>query len=68
MAEKIQSTERLALNVTEAAAALGVSRPVVYQLMRRDDFPSFTIGTRRLVSRAGLQSWIEKQAANRAEV
>lgn len=60
--------ERLALSVTEAAALLGVSRPTVYELINREDFPSFRIGTRRVISRAGLERWVEAQAAKNAEV
>ena len=66
--EEIHNNERLALSVTEAAACLGVSRPTVYELLRRDDFPSFRIGTRQLISRDGLAEWVKRQAANRAEV
>lgn len=53
--------ERVALSVTEAAALLGVSRPTVYQLLNREDFPSFRIGARRLISRAGLERWVQEQ-------
>ena len=59
--------ERLAFNVSEAAACLGVSRPVMYELLRREDFPSFRIGTRRLIPRDGLAAGVEKQAMQRAE-
>ena len=55
-------TDRLALSVTEAAEALNVSRPAVYQLMRRADFPAFRVGRRTLISRSGLERWIEAQA------
>lgn len=55
-------TDRLALSVTEAAEALNVSRPTVYQLMRRADFPAFRVGRRTLISRSGLERWIEAQA------
>ncbi len=61
------NTEKLALSVTEAAALLGVSRPTVYELINREDFPSFRIGTRRVISRAGLEKWVEAQAAQNAE-
>lgn len=57
------SKEKLGLSVTEAAALLGVSRPTVYELINREDFPSFRIGTRRVISRAGLERWVEAQAA-----
>ena len=55
-------TDRLALSVTEAAEALNVSRPTVYQIMRRADFPAFRVGRRTLISRSGLERWIEAQA------
>lgn len=36
--------EKITLSVTEAAAVLGVSRPTVYQLIHRSDFPAFKVG------------------------
>lgn len=59
-----EKTDRLALSVTEAAALLGVSRPTVYKLIRRDGFPAFKIGSRTLISRVGLADWVQQQAAN----
>ncbi len=57
------TNEKVALSVSEAAELLGVSRPTVYQLLNREDFPSFRIGTRRLISRSGLEAWVAAQAA-----
>lgn len=54
--------ERLALSVSEAASLLGVSRPTVYQLIRRDDFPSFKVGSRTLIHRGKLEAWLDAQA------
>ena len=54
--------ERAALSVSEAASALGVSRPTMYKLLRRADFPAFQVGARRLISRAGLEHWVQVQA------
>lgn len=54
--------EPLAVSAGEAARLLGVSRPTVYQLMGREDFPSFKVGTRTLISVEGLREWIRKQA------
>lgn len=51
----------LAVSAAEAARLLGVSRPTLYQLLNREDFPSFRVGNRVLVSVAGLQVWIERQ-------
>ena len=46
----------------ETAAALGVSRPTVYQLIKRSDFPVLRVGGRTLISADGLRSWVEAQA------
>lgn len=53
--------DKLAYSSTEAAQVLGVSRPTVYQLMKRDDFPVFKVGTRTLVSAEGLRAWVQAQ-------
>lgn len=54
--------EPLAISPAECARLLGVSRPMVYNLINRDDFPSFKLGTRTIISVDGLRSWIAKQA------
>ena len=43
----------LAVSAAEAARLLGISRPTLYQLLNREDFPSFRVGNRVLVSVAG---------------
>ncbi len=53
--------EPLAVSATEAARLLGVSRPTVYQYLKKDDFPSFKLGGRTLVSVEGLREWIRRQ-------
>ena len=54
--------EKLALSMTEAAALLGVSRPTMYELARREDFDAaFHVGRRTLVSRSRLAAWVERQ-------
>lgn len=60
--------EKLAVSPAEAAQLLGVSKPTVYQLLRRADFPAaFKIGTRTLISRSALEKWVEAQAATGGE-
>lgn len=54
--------EQLAVSAAEAAKLLGISKPTVYELMRRSDFPSFKLGRRTLVSVEGLKKWISEQA------
>lgn len=57
----VDKLEPLAVSAAEAARLLGVSRPTLYQYIGRDDFPSFKLGGRVLVSVAGLQEWIDRQ-------
>jgi excisionase family DNA binding protein len=54
-------TERLTYSPTETAQVLGVSRPTVYTLMKREDFPAFKVGSRTLVSAEGLRAWVQAQ-------
>lgn len=60
--ENSRTAEKMALSVSETAEILGISRPTVYQLMRRTDFPAFRVGARWLVSRDGLARWVADQA------
>lgn len=54
--------DKIALSVPEAAGLLGISKPSMYNLIHRADFPSFKVGGRTLVSRAGLEKWVEQQS------
>ena len=53
---------KLTLNVGEMAKILGISRPVAYELTKRDGFPAVRISERRIVIPvAALERWLEKQ-------
>lgn len=54
-------SDRLTYSPTETAQVLGVSRPTVYQLMKRADVPVFKVGSRTLVSAEGLRAWVRAQ-------
>lgn len=54
--------EPMAVSAPEAARLLGVSKPKVYELMNRADFPAFKLGGRTLVSVDGLRKWVQEQA------
>lgn len=53
--------DKLTYSPTETAQVLGVSRPTVYKLMARADFPVFKVGSRTLVSAEGLREWVKQQ-------
>ena len=62
MMQTMRTVDKVTLSVTETAAALGVSRPTVYTLLHRQDFPAFRVGGRTLVSAEGLREWVAAQA------
>jgi excisionase family DNA binding protein len=43
------ASDRLTLTVEEAAARLGISRTLAYELVRQGKIPSLRLGRRRLV-------------------
>lgn len=51
----------LAVGATEAARMLDISRPTLYKLIHRQDFPSFKVGGRTLISVDGLRDWVQRQ-------
>ena len=53
---------KLTYSAPEVAQLLGISRSAAYNLMHRDDFPSFRIGKRWLVRDSSLPEWLEKQS------
>jgi predicted DNA-binding transcriptional regulator AlpA len=56
------ATEKLLFSLSETAAALNMSRPTLYALLRTSqDFPVVQIGGRKLVSVDGLRAWIDRQ-------
>lgn len=55
------AVEKVAYSAKECAAALGISKPKLYELMRRDDFPAFKLGGRTLISAQGLRDWVDAQ-------
>lgn len=55
--------EKLTLSVPEAAAAIGISRAKMYEVVKSKGFPVIQIGGRLLVSAKGLERWVEEQTA-----
>lgn len=56
-----RSFPRMTLTVDELADELHISRPTAYELVKQEGFPAFHIGQRILISRNGLQRWIDQQ-------
>lgn len=61
----MQAENKLVYSVAELAAVLGISRPVAYELVNREDFPSIHISPKRIVVPAdALQHWLDRMAAH----
>lgn len=60
-------TNRATLTVDELKETLGISRTEAYALVKQDDFPSFRIGKKILISRQGLYQWISRQIEQKTE-
>lgn len=57
---------KMALNITETANALGLSRQSIYKLIYNDpSFPVLRIGKSVRISVEGLKEWIKKQQEGR---
>ena len=50
-----------AMNMTDVAAVLGISRAGVYKLAHDSRFPAFQIGKRIVVSREKFLDWLNRQ-------
>ena len=53
----------LTYTIDQCADLLHICRPTMLDLAHSEDFPSFRIGRRLLISAAGLDRWIEEQVA-----
>ena len=55
--------EKLTLSVDELAQELGISKPLAYDLIKRDGFPSVRISERRIIIPVdALRSWLNANA------
>ena len=51
------------LSVADAARRLGISRSKFYELIGRNEIPSITIGTRRLIPLRALRNWVDERTS-----
>ena len=53
---------KLALNAREAAELIGISLPLMYEMMKMQSFPVIRIGRRNIIPRSKLEEWLAEQA------
>ena len=68
MGERIDLNRKVALSITEVSELLGVSRPVVHQLIHQPDFPSFRIGKRYVIPKSALEEWVSLQVKEKMDL
>lgn len=59
-------TERLSYNVSDAAAAVGVSPDVIRRAVRSGDIPVHYPTSRPVILRADLEAWLAATPTERA--
>lgn len=59
----VPSDEPLLCRVGEAARLLAVGETTVWELIAQGDLESFTIGARRVVTRAGIEAYVRRRLA-----
>jgi excisionase family DNA binding protein len=58
----MQLQNRRSMTVTEAAAALGISRALAYQLVARKELPSIRLGRRIIIPRSTVDAMLGDSA------
>ncbi|QRX96398.1 helix-turn-helix domain-containing protein [Streptomyces noursei] len=56
----------LVMSVKEAAAHLGVSRSVMYELVRTGEIGHLPLGHRKMISRKAMETFVEANTRNRS--
>ena len=64
--ERISSYDQLpvALNASQVAAVLGISRAGAYNLMRSEGFPTLYVGKRMIVPKDKLIAWMDARVSS----
>ena len=58
---------KMALTVSEAAELLSVSKPKMYQLTFRDDFPCIRLGKKKIIPRDQLWEWVKNHCGEQLD-
>ena len=61
--EEDASLPPMTMTVSQLTYELHINLQAAYKLVKQEGFPCFTIGQKILISREGLQRWIDEQCA-----
>lgn len=67
--EKIteNTTEKRCYTVKELQEILGISRPTVYELLKKNEFRWIQIGTKYRISKKSFDEWLDQKSENGPE-
>ena len=60
MAITVNEAEKRCYTVKEIQEILGVSRPTVYELLKKNEFRWIQIGTKYRISKKSFDGWLDK--------
>ena len=60
MAITVDEAEKRCYTVKEIQDILGISRPTVYELLKKNEFRWIQIGTKYRISKKSFDGWLDK--------
>ena len=60
MAITVNEAEKTCYTVKEIQDILGISRPTVYELLKKNEFRWIQIGTKYSISKKSFDGWLDK--------
>ena len=60
MAITVNEAEKRCYTVKEIQNILGISRPTVYELLKKNEFRWIQIGTKSRISKKSFDGWLDK--------
>ena len=60
MEKNMNNTEKRCYTVKDLQEILGISRPTVYELLKRDEFRWVQIGTKYRISKKSFDEWLDQ--------
>ena len=60
MAITVNEAEKRCYTVKEIQDILGISRPTVYELLKKNEFRWIQIGTKYRISKKSFNGWLDK--------
>lgn len=62
--EVLRNGEKRGYTVKELQEILGISRPTVYELLKRNEFRWIQVGTKYRISKKSFDEWLDKMMEN----